>query len=63
MWDKLAKRIRIIRRQRSQEFVLSDLPLDEFEQSEDFANLLLVADGIGGFTFGELASRIVIQKT
>lgn len=63
MWDKLAKRIRIIRRQRSQEFVLSDLPLDEFEQSEDFAHLLLVADGIGGSTFGELASRIVIQKT
>ncbi|MDB4679406.1 protein phosphatase 2C domain-containing protein [Planctomycetaceae bacterium] len=42
--------------------MLSDLPLDEFEKSEDFAHLLLVADGIGGSTFGELASRIVIQK-
>jgi len=52
----------VIRRQRSQEIVLSDLPIDEFEGSEDFAHLLLVADGIGGSSFGELASRIVIHK-
>lgn len=52
----------VIKRRRSQEVLRTDLPMGDFESQEDVAFLLIVADGIGGSAFGELASRLVLQK-
>lgn len=52
----------VIQRRRSQEVIQSDMPLEDFQSTEDIAYLMIVADGIGGSAFGELASRLVIQK-
>lgn len=52
----------VIQRRREQEVIQSDLPMEDFPSTEDVAYLMIVADGIGGSEFGELASRLVIQK-
>lgn len=52
----------VIRRNRTQEVLQSDLPWENIPNVEDESHLLVVADGIGGTAFGELASRLVIQK-
>lgn len=52
----------VMKRRRTQELIQSDLPLEDFQGVEDVAHLMIVADGIGGSAFGELASRLVIQK-
>jgi protein phosphatase len=53
----------VIRRTRTRQVVLSNLPADVMLPNLDEAHLLMVADGIGGAAFGELASRLVIQTT
>jgi len=51
----------VIRRTRTREVLLTNLPADALLPSFDEAYMLLVADGIGGSAFGELASRLAIQ--
>ncbi len=51
----------VIRRTRTREVLLTNLPADAMLPSLDEAFMLLVADGIGGSAFGELASRLAIQ--
>jgi protein phosphatase len=51
----------VIRRTRTREVLLTNLPADTMLPSLDEAYMLLVADGIGGSAFGELASRLAIQ--
>jgi protein phosphatase len=53
----------VIRRTRTREVVLSNLPAGVMLPHLDEAHLFMVADGIGGAAFGELASRLVIQTT
>jgi protein phosphatase len=51
----------VIRRTRTREVLITNLPADSMLPSLDEAYMLLVADGIGGTAFGELASRLAIQ--
>jgi len=51
----------IVRRRRSSELVLSDIAEADLPLAEDSAYGIIVADGIGGSRFGELASRLAIQ--
>lgn len=51
----------VVRRARIQQVVISDVDLDATCATEDANYLLIVADGMGGEAFGEVASRTVIQ--
>jgi PPM family protein phosphatase len=51
----------IIRRQRSQEIMLSNLPAGVFPPSTDTSYCFIVADGMGGAAAGEWASRLALQ--
>jgi protein phosphatase len=51
----------VIRRNRSQEVLLSNLPADALSPSGDAAYWLIVADGLGGARAGEWASRLAVQ--
>lgn len=53
----------IARRSRQGEVLLTSLSPGEVAPEADEAYLLLVADGVGGGTFGEVASRLVVSKT
>ena len=52
----------VIRRSRTQEVVLSNLPGGNFSPSNDEAYFFVVADGLGGAAAGEWASRLALQK-
>src|SRR5262245_62172692 len=47
----------VVRRSRSRELMLSNLPTGAFHQTIETAYVMTVADGMGGEVFGELASR------
>lgn len=51
----------VIRRVRSSEMLLTNLPKDTWAFPEDEAYCLFVADGIGGARSGDVASRLVLQ--
>ena len=51
----------VIRRTRSQQVLDSNVPLTERDQRTDHAYLLMVADGVGGVQFGEVASRLALR--
>lgn len=51
----------VVRRNRSSELLLSSFPADEVKLADDHAYALIVADGMGGASFGEFASRLALQ--
>jgi protein phosphatase len=51
----------VIRRTRSQEVLASNIELDSPGVRTDNAYLLVVADGVGGIQFGEVASRLALK--
>ena len=50
----------VLRRRRGCEMMLSNLAKN-YEYSDDLAYVLLVADGVGGYQFGDLASELAIE--
>jgi serine/threonine protein phosphatase PrpC len=52
----------VIRRSRSQEVLLSNLPEGSLSPAADAAYCFIVADGLGGAAAGEWASRLALQK-
>ena len=52
----------VARRLRQSTVVLTSLPPDNVPSASDEAYLLLVADGVAGGEFGEVASRLVLAK-
>ncbi len=50
----------VLRRTRGCEMLLSNLERN-FEYTDDHAYVLLVADGVGGYQFGDLASELAIE--
>jgi protein phosphatase len=53
----------VIRRIRTRDVLLSSLPDASFPASIETGFALIVADGVGGGAFGELASRLVLELT
>jgi protein phosphatase len=51
----------VIRRQRSRSVLMTNLPVEHLPQTDDYAYVLVVADGIGGSAFGELASWTALR--
>lgn len=51
----------IIQRTRSRKVLRTNLPLSDLAFEDDVAYTLVVADGVGGASFGELASRLAIR--
>lgn len=51
----------IIRRHRSRDLLLSNLPPGTLVPTEEEAYILVVADGMGGAAFGELASMLALR--
>jgi protein phosphatase len=51
----------VIRRNRSQDLLLSNLPPEAFSPSGDATYWFIVADGLGGAPAGEWASRLALQ--
>ena len=51
----------VIRRKRSREVLLTNMPPDDFSLPDDESHVMLVADGMGGAAFGELASRLALK--
>ena len=51
----------VIRRSRSQQVLDSNVPMTGGEQHMDHAYLLVIADGVGGIQFGEVASRLALR--
>src|SRR6516162_998038 len=51
----------VVRRRRQRDVLLSNLPIEEFNQVEQEAYSMAVADGIGGHAFGELASFLALS--
>lgn len=54
-------RFAVVRRTRKHDVLLSNVPLDATASAEEQAYLLMVADGIGGSAFGDLASSLALQ--
>lgn len=52
----------VVRRFRSREVLLTNMPLDTYPPHTDEAYALAVADGVGGAAFGELASMIALSS-
>src|SRR5262245_4913391 len=51
----------VVRRRRSRDVVLTNLPEDALHPSAEEAYSMVVADGVGGNTFGEVASMLALQ--
>ena len=51
----------VIRRKRSREVLLTNMPRADLALPDDESYLLVVADGMGGAAFGELASRLALK--
>jgi PPM family protein phosphatase len=51
----------VIRRRRSREALMTSLPSGSLFQEEEEAYLLIVADGMGGAAFGEVASELALR--
>jgi protein phosphatase len=52
----------VVRRHRTSELILSNLPPNELVLADESAYSMVVADGMGGPKFGELASRMALQR-
>ena len=52
----------VARRIRRREVLLTSLPLEALPVDDEEAWLLLIADGMGGGAFGEVASRLVVTR-
>jgi PPM family protein phosphatase len=52
----------VVRRRRERDVLLSNLPVEQFNRSEQQAYALAVADGLGGHAFGELASFLALRE-
>src|SRR6516225_11682895 len=50
----------VVRRRRVRDVLLSNLPVERLNQAAQEAYSLLVADGMGGHAFGELASFLAL---
>jgi protein phosphatase len=51
----------VVRRRRQRDVLLSNLPVEQFNQPEQEAYSLAVADGLGGAAFGRLASFLALR--
>lgn len=51
----------VIRRRRSREALMTSLPSGAFFEAEEEAYILIVADGMGGAAFGEVASELALR--
>ncbi|NLF73856.1 MAG: serine/threonine-protein phosphatase [Candidatus Anammoximicrobium sp.] len=51
----------VIRRKRSREVLLTNMPPDDLALRDDESYVMIVADGMGGAAFGELASRLALK--
>ena len=51
----------VVRRHRSRDILFTNLPADFLPQSCDEAFTMIVADGMGGAAFGELASMLALR--
>jgi len=51
----------VIRRTRTREVVMSNMPPADLSSSDDVSHVMVVADGMGGAAFGELASRLALK--
>jgi protein phosphatase len=51
----------VVRRRRVRDVLLSNLPVELLNQAEQEAYALVVADGLGGHAFGELASFLALR--
>ena len=51
----------VVRRYRSRDVLLTNLPPEAYAPRKDEAYVLAVADGVGGAAFGELASMLALQ--
>jgi protein phosphatase len=52
----------VVRRRRTSELILTNLSADDLVLGDDSAYSMVVADGMGGPKFGELASRLALQR-
>jgi protein phosphatase len=52
----------VVRRRRTSEMIASNLPSGDIVLADESAYSIVVADGMGGPEFGELASRMVLQR-
>ena len=50
----------VIRRRRSRQVLLTNMPPTDLSLPDDVSHVLVVADGMGGAAFGELASRLAL---
>ena len=51
----------VIKRSRTQELVLANLQMTDLNVSQEDSYLMMVADGVGGGTFGDIASELVLR--
>ncbi len=51
----------VVRRYRSRDVLLTNMPADSYSIRKDEAYALAVADGVGGAAFGELASMLALR--
>jgi protein phosphatase len=51
----------VIRRKRSREVLLTNMPPEDLSLQDDESYVMVVADGMGGAAFGELASRLALK--
>jgi protein phosphatase len=51
----------VIQRTRSRKVVMTNMPPTDLSLSEDVSHVMVVADGMGGAAFGELASRLALK--
>jgi len=51
----------VIKRSRSQELILANLEMTDLNRSQEDAYLMMIADGVGGGTFGDIASDLVLR--
>ena len=51
----------VVKRSRSRDVLLTNMPAEAFPPSQDDAYAMAVADGLGGAAFGELASMLALR--